>query len=100
LFQQRTDFLYEKGTVYRFTVDRIPKYISLDRDRVTRCMSQYERRAHKNFDRMIGSMGPTRYDIAIGESFEARIENFYGEGVFYRTFMTEGTPDCDERPRQ
>ena len=74
--------------------------ISLDKDRVTLCMSQYERRSHKNFDRMIASMGPTRYDVAIGESFEARIENFYGEGVFYRTFMAEGTPDCDERLRQ
>ena len=100
LFQQRTDFLYEKGTVYRFTVDRVPKYISLDKDRVTLCMSQYERRSYKNFDRMIASMGPTRYDVSIGESFEARIQNFYGEGVFYRTFMAEGTPDCDERPRQ
>lgn len=100
LFQQRTDFLYEKGTVYRFTVDLVPKYIRLDKDRVTRCMSQYERRSHKNFDRMIASIGPTRYDVAIGESFEARIENFYGEGVFYRTFLTEGTSECDERPRR
>jgi hypothetical protein len=100
LFQQRTDFLYEKGTVYRFTVDRVPKYISLDKDGVTLCMSQYERLSHKNFDRMIASMGPTRYDVAIGTSFEAWIEHFYGEGVFYRTFMAEGTPDCDERPRQ
>jgi hypothetical protein len=24
-----------KGTVYRFTVDRVPKYIGLDKDRVT-----------------------------------------------------------------
>lgn len=97
LLGQRTDFLYEKGIVYRFTVDHVPTYIRFDKDRVTQCMSQYERKSYSNFDRMVASVGPTRYDVSIGRSFAGRIENFYGEGVFYRTFMAEGTPDCDER---
>jgi hypothetical protein len=50
---------------------------------------------------MVANTGPTRYEVSIGDgAFTSTIENFYGEGIFYRTFMTEGTPACDQRPRR
>ena len=99
LFTQRTDFLYEKDTLYRFTVERVPDYIRRQRDQVTLCMSDPE--SQKSFDQMEANTGPTWYEVSIGDgAFTSTIENFYGEGIFYRTFMTEGTPDCDQRPRR
>jgi hypothetical protein len=99
LFTQRTDFLYEKDTPYRFTVERVPNYIRRERDQVTLCMSDPE--SQKSFDRMVANTGPTRYEVSIGDgAFTGIIENFYGEGIFYRSFMTEGIPDCDQRPRR
>ena len=99
LFSQRADFLYEKDTLYRFTVERVPNYIRRERDRLTLCMSDPQ--SQKSFDRMVANTGPTRYEVSIGDGvFTSTIESFYGEGIFYRTFMTERKPACDQRPRQ
>jgi hypothetical protein len=99
LFDQRTDFLYEKDTLYRFTVERVPNYIRRERGRLTLCMSAPQ--SQKSFDRMVANTDPTRYEVSIGDgAFTSAIENFYGEGIFYRTLMTEGTPNCDQRPRR
>ena len=99
LFTQRTDFLYEKDTLYRFTVDRVPNYIRRERDQVTLCLSDPQ--SQESFDRMVPNTGPTRYEVSIGDgAFTSTIENFYGEGIFYRTFIPEGTAHCDQRRRR
>jgi hypothetical protein len=50
---------------------------------------------------MLASEGPTTYRVSIGrDAFEGRVDNFHGEGTFYQGFVAEGTPDCEEWPKE
>ena len=99
LFAQRADFLYEAGTRYRFTVDLVPGYVALERDKTTRCFSlhhfQSERDPSKAFARMLSREGTTSYRVSIGFTmFDGRIDSFSDEGALYRNFRTDGVLNC------
>lgn len=101
LLAQRADFLYEPGTRYRFTVDLVPSYVDLERDKRTRCLSlqqfKFERDPSKALARMLANQGPTTYRVIIGFTmFEGRIDNFQGEGALYENLRREGVRDCSD----
>lgn len=104
LLAQLTDYIYDGHTRYQFTLELVPNFIIIGRDRLTLCVFhqrfRLERDAAKAFARMAANEGPTSYRVAIGGStFEGRIENFYGEGTFYRNFVAEGVQDCSDEGR-
>jgi hypothetical protein len=104
LLAQLTDYIYEAGTHYRFTLELLPNFIVLDRDKTTLCVIhqrfRLERDPARAFARMVANEGPTTYRVSIGgNAFEARIANFYGEGTFYRNFVAEGGRDCADQGR-
>ncbi len=96
LLAQRADLLYEAGTRYRFTVDLVPRYVSLERDKSTRCLSlHFERDPAKALARVLAHQGLTTYRVTIGFTmFEGRIDSFDDEGALYQNFRTDGVLDC------
>jgi hypothetical protein len=98
------DFLYEANTVYHFRVDLVPSYVETLGRRTNPCVVGPKFHTapdlQKSLARRLARDGPTTYRIYIGgETFEGGIENFYGEGTFYRSFVAEGTEDCPPNPR-
>lgn len=105
LLAHRADFLYEAHTVYRFSLELVPSFIAVQKDRTTPCLSQQRFRletdAQKAFARMMGSGAAATYSVFIGgTAFEGRIDGFYGEGILYQAFVEEGTPACEESPQR
>jgi hypothetical protein len=96
LLAQGTDLLNEAGTRYRFTADLVPSYVSLERDKSTRCLSLgFEYDPPKALARVLAHQGSTTYRVTIGFTmFEGSIESFHDEGALYQNFQTEGVVDC------
>ena len=100
LLAQRADFLYEAGTRYRFTVDLVPRYVDLQRDKTTRCLSlrQFDSSPSKALAQLEAHQGSTSYRVGIGFTmFDGKIDNFEDEGTLYRNLRTEGVPDCRDQ---
>lgn len=93
-------FLYEARTVYHFTVDLVPGFIQAMGRRTNPCLSHQRSRSPKDqtaFVKRVASEGQATYRVYIGgEAFEGRIENFYGEGTFYRGFVKEAVQECPQ----
>ncbi len=103
LLAQRADFLYKAGTRYRFTVDLVPDFVSVKRDKTTPCIYLPSRPGSdpesKALARRLANGGPTTYRVAVGFTmFEGIIDEFSGEGAFYQNFRAEGVQDCSEWP--
>lgn len=103
LLAYRADFLYEAGITYNFALELVPEFVSMHRNSTTPCLvhegSRYNSTAQKAFARMLARDVPTLYRVFIGgTAFEGRIENFYGEGTFYRSFGAEGLSECERVP--
>jgi hypothetical protein len=93
------DFLYEARTVYHFSVDLVPGFMSTRGDGSSPCIwregFQTAPDPAKAFNRLLARERPATYRVRIGgEAFDGRIENFAGEGTIYRSFVAEGAPDC------
>jgi hypothetical protein len=99
----QANFLYQESTVYSFAIELVPNYVEFLSDNVTACLSRQRFRRQRDpqraFSRMLAGDGPATYRVYIGnDAFEGRIENFYGEGTFYRNLVEDGVPECSERP--
>jgi hypothetical protein len=101
LLAQRADFLYEAGTRYTFMVEMVPDFVKVLRDGVTPCVwkqaplhSPHEQRA---FARRLARREPTTYTVWIGgdDTFEGKIDGFYGEGTLYDSVIAEGFAECE-----
>jgi hypothetical protein len=58
--------------------------------------TRYSSAAHEAFARMLARDRPTTFRVFIaGTAFEGRIDNFDGEGAFYRSFVAEGLGECE-----
>jgi hypothetical protein len=103
LLAHRADFLYETGITYRFMLELVPEFVMMHRNSTIPCLvhegSRYNSAARTAFARMLARNAPTTYRVFIGgTAFEGRIDNFYGEGTFYRSFVAEGLTECERIP--
>ena len=103
LIAHRADFLYETGIKYKFALELFPEFVMTHRNSTIPCLvhqgSRYNDAAHEAFARMLARDAPTTYHVFIGgTAFEGRIDNFYGEGTFYRSFVSEGLSACERIP--
>jgi hypothetical protein len=97
------DFLYMAGLQYQFTVDMAPDFVGVLQDGFTPCLWKQPPlpgEDPKAFARRVAREEPTAYKVSIGgwETFEGRIDGFYGEGALFRGFASQGLADC-EPPR-
>jgi hypothetical protein len=95
------EFLYEARTIYHFSLDLVPGFISPGSGGSAACIwrdgIRTARDPEKWFASLLSREGPSTYRVSIGRNaFEGRIENFAGEGTLYRSFVAEGTPDCPQ----
>jgi hypothetical protein len=93
----------ETGIKYKFTLELVPEFVMKHRYSTTPCLvhegPQYNSAAHQAFTRMLARDAPTTYRVFIGlTAFEGRIDNFYGEGTLYRSFVAEGLSECERIP--
>jgi hypothetical protein len=103
LLAHRADFLYETGIRYKFALELVPAFVMMHRNSTIPCLvhegSRYNSAAQKAFVRMLARDAPTTYRVFIGRTaFEGRIDNLYGEGTFYRSFVAEGLSECERIP--
>jgi hypothetical protein len=95
------DFLYDARTVYHFSVDLVPGFISPGSGGSPACIWREGLRTtpdpERAFANLLSREGPSTYRVSIGDRlFEGRIENFAGEGTLYRNLVAEGTQDCSQ----
>jgi hypothetical protein len=99
-FAHHPDHLYEAGIRYRFEVELVPEFVSLHRDSTIPCLvhegNRYDSTARKAFARMLAREAATTYRVSIGlTAFAGRIDDFYGEGTFYRSLVAGGFTECE-----
>jgi hypothetical protein len=95
------DFLYEARTLYHFSADLVPGFISPGSGGSPACIwregFRTARDPEKWFASLLSREQPGVYRVTIGNNvFEGRIEKFAGEGTLYRSFVAEGTQDCPQ----
>ncbi|MEO6237422.1 MAG: hypothetical protein ABIQ52_10530 [Vicinamibacterales bacterium] len=92
------DFLYDARTIYHFTVELVPDFISArggEAPCVLRQSFQTAADPDKAFAKMMAREAPTTYRLWIGgTAFEGRVDRFPEEGTLYRSFLAEGAQDC------
>ena len=96
-------FIYETGTVYRFTADFEPEFVVHNLDRTRTCIGYQlgspgskERQA---LQQLMVSQEPATYSVVINyPAFKAEIRNFYPPSAFQQTYVNEGARDCGEKP--
>ena len=97
-------FTYQERTVYHFMAELVPDFIVYNADNTKQCIYRQKHpsdaRAQARLLEIMESDAPASYRIGIRSTagFTAKIENFYGEGVFYRSFVAQGAPDCGVQP--
>ena len=93
------DFLYKSGTRYQFAAEMVPDFVGVRRDGLPPCLWKQPRpgEAPKAFARRATREEPTTYRVTIGgsETFEGRIDGFYGEGTLFRSFVGQGLAECE-----
>lgn len=83
---------YRAGRTYRFVVDTIPNFAVQNASKTRYCIMPTTR-----WRALVTSDPPAYYDVQIGwATFKGRTEAFAGPGVFYRSFVKEGAPQCSE----
>ena len=99
---QRAYFLYNAGTVYRFTVDLVPEFIHVEKRTMMPCLERrvLDRYPAKALAQLSATDAPTNYGVSIagttffGRAFEGRVADFYGPATFYQSVVAEGLRDC------
>ncbi len=94
-------YTYEGDTVYRFTADLVPNFVVHNLERTKSCI-HYQQYTHspeteKAIAQILATETPTTYSVTVG-TFKGRIQNFYGEGTFFKSFVAEGAKDCGPTP--
>ena len=94
-------YTYEGQTAYHFTADLVPDFIvhNLDKRKVCIYYQKYRssQREQEPFAQILDNEAATRYSVVVG-NHEGRIENFFAEGTFHRSFVAEGATDCGPQP--
>jgi hypothetical protein len=82
----------------------VPDFIVYNTDNTKQCIYRQKHpsdaTAQARLLEIMESDAPASYRLAVRSTagFTAKIENFYGEGIFYRSFVAQGAPDCGVQP--
>ncbi len=93
---------YKPGTLYRFTVDLVPIYLTYNQQTASYCLqkSPYQQPGiREKFEREIESTAKFRYRISIaGSNLDGRqpalTDSAYQPSLWHRNFVAERIPDC------
>lgn len=101
--QANPRFTFEGNTRYHFTADLVPDFIVHNLEKSRSCVYyrrfRYQPKSRTPFQGILANEAPTSYLVSIGKTaFKGRIEGYYGEGTFHRSFVAEGARDCGEDP--
>lgn len=94
-------YTYEADTVYRFSADLVPNFVFHNLDRTKSCI-YHQAYNHspdtlKSTAQILANEVPTTYSVMLS-GFRGRIQNFYAEGTFLKSFVAEGASDCGPNP--
>jgi hypothetical protein len=104
LLEVTAQFTYQERTVYHFMAELVPEFIVYNVDNTKQCIHRQLYRGVPEKEarllEILNSDAPGSYRVTISSTagFLAKIDNFYGEGIFYRSFVAEGAPDCGPQP--
>lgn len=94
--------MFKAGVTYNMTVEMIPGYANYNEQKKSFCLatrSYSQQGIRERFEREVTSDGKVRFRLSFsGTDLESRTpvltENTYAPGVWHRSFMKDGVPEC------